>query len=175
MNWEIKFLDYIEQNLHSEKRTRYMKLATLIGEKGIFLGICILLLAIPKKTRKAATAMGLSLILEALICNLILKPAVGRKRPYDLKKKLELLIPKLKDASFPSGHTGATFSAAGALFFSRTKLWIPAALMAMSTAFSRMYFYVHYPTDVLGGAALGLSSGWLAVKMQKVFGKRRKK
>lgn len=174
MNWEFKILDYIEENIQNERWTEAMKLATLIGEKGIFIGICALILGYQKKNRKAAIAIGISLALEVLLGNLILKPMIGRTRPYDIRKKLELLIPKLKDASFPSGHTGATFSAVGALFFSKTKLWIPAALMASSTAFSRMYFYVHYPTDILGGMALGMSSGWMAVKMQKIWGKQKK-
>lgn len=173
MKWEFVVLDYIEKHMQGEKRTFLMKLATLVGEKGIFLAICILIMGFRKKTRKAAVAAAISLIVESIICNLFLKPMVGRTRPYDIREKIELLIPKLKDASFPSGHTGATFSVAGALFFSKIKLWIPAAFLAASTAFSRMYFYVHYPTDILGGIFVGISSGWLAVKLQKIFGKKK--
>lgn len=175
MEWEFKVLDYIENHFQGKIWTRLMKAATMIGEKGIFLGIFTLIMGHYEKTRKTAGAVGISLVLEALLCNLVLKPAVGRTRPYDIRKKLELLIPKLKDGSFPSGHTGATFSTVGALFFSKTRLWIPAAFLATSTAFSRLYFYVHYPTDILGGAALGVSSGWAAVKMQKIWEKKRKR
>ncbi|MBQ0000139.1 MAG: phosphatase PAP2 family protein [Clostridiales bacterium] len=173
MNWEFRVLDFIERKFHSKRWTRMMKLATNFGEKGIFLSIWTLIMGANKKTRKEGVTMGLGLIIEALLCNLVLKPSVGRTRPYDIREKIELLIPKLKDASFPSGHTGATFATAAALFFSKTKMWIPAALMACSTGFSRMYFYVHYPTDILGGAALGVSSGWAAARLQKRWEKKR--
>ena len=66
--------------------------------------------------------MLLSLGLEILCCNFLLKPLVARPRPCDVNRAVQLLIPRPEDFSFPSGHTGASFAAASGLFFSRSRL-----------------------------------------------------
>lgn len=76
-----------------------------------------------------------------------------------------LLIPPPGDASFPSGHTAASFAAVFALKASGSPLWKPALLWALLIAFSRLYLYVHWPSDVLGGAVLGAVVGWLGAKL----------
>ncbi len=78
---------------------------------------------------------------------------------------VRLLIEAPKDFSFPSGHTGASFAAAAALFFVGSRGWIPAAVLAALIGFSRLYLYVHYPTDVLAGALLGIAAGWAACRL----------
>ena len=65
--------------------------------------------------------------------------------------------------SFPSGHTGASFAAASSLWGWQKSFWIPVTILALLIAFSRLYLYVHYPTDVLSGVLLGSLSGWLSV------------
>lgn len=101
-----------------------------------------------------------ALALEVLCCNLILKPFVARIRPCDINTAVQLLVPRPDDFSFPSGHTGAFFSASSALYFSRSRLRFPALVLAVLIGFSRLYLYVHYPTDVLAGAVLGALLGW---------------
>lgn len=146
----------------SEPLNPIMLFITSLGDAGIFwIALSVLLLLIPK-TRKLGIVMALALILEALVCNLMLKPLVARVRPYDLNPAVQLLLKAPADYSFPSGHTGASFAAATALFCQKSRLWIPAAILSVLIAFSRMYLYVHYPTDVLAGAALGIITGWLA-------------
>jgi undecaprenyl-diphosphatase len=97
-----------------------------------------------------------ALALDVLLCNVMLKPLVGRMRPFTVNTGVELLINAPKDFSFPSGHTAASFAAAFALLFVKNKLWIPSMILASLIAFSRLYLYVHYPTDVLAGILLGL-------------------
>ena len=119
------------------------------------------------KTRKVGILVSVALLLDVLTCNVILKPLIARTRPYDVNTAVELLIRAPRDYSFPSGHTAASFAAAAALWFAdKKKLAIPALVLAVLIAFSRMYFYVHYPTDVLGGAILGMVCGWLSYKLQ---------
>ena len=101
-----------------------------------------------------------------------IKPLVGRIRPYDINTAVGLLIPRPTDFSFPSGHTGASFAAAAALEDSNYRLRIPAWVLAVLIAFSRLYLYVHYPTDVLAGAMLGILTGWTATEMVRLFGKK---
>ena len=105
--------------------------------------------------------MAVSLLIEVLFCNLIIKTLVARVRPYDVNTAIELLIKAPTDFSFPSGHTGASFAASSGLYFAKNRLWIPAVILSVLIAFSRLYLYVHYPTDVLAGAFLGIISGWL--------------
>jgi undecaprenyl-diphosphatase len=72
-----------------------------------------------------------------------------------LAREVQLLISAPHDYSFPSGHTLASFEGAGAIFFCNKKYGIPALVLAALIAFSRLYLYVHYVTDVLVGAILG--------------------
>ena len=69
---------------------------------------------------------------------------------------VELLIPPPLDASFPSGHTAASFAAVFALRGSGSPLWKPALAVAILIAFSRLYLYVHYPTDVIFSVFAGI-------------------
>ena len=102
---------------------------------------------------------------RAYLCNVILKPLAARPRPFEVNMGVRLLIEAPKDFSFPSGHTGASFAAAAALFFVGSRGWIPAAVLAALIGFSRLYLYVHYPTDVLAGALLGIAAGWAACRL----------
>ena len=96
-----------------------------------------------------------SLAGNALVCNVILKPLVNRTRPYTLLE-YDILIPPVGDASFPSGHTSASFAAATALYAMNKKWGIAAYIFAAVMGFSRLYLGVHFPTDVLAGAFCGV-------------------
>ena len=85
-----------------------------------------------------------------------------------------LLIPPPGDASFPSGHTAASFAAVFALKASGSPLWKPALVLAVLIAFSRLYLYVHWPSDVLGGALLGAAVGWAGAKLAAAAAERRR-
>ena len=64
--------------------------------------------------------------------------------------------------SFPSGHTAASFTAVTALYCAgEKKLWKISLVLAVLIAFSRLYLYVHYPTDILGGILVGLLCGYI--------------
>ena len=154
-------LDFIQANLRSGILDAFMVFITSLGDRGnIWIGCTVLLLLIPR-TRKAGLAMGIALVLEIICCNVVLKPLVARVRPCDVNTDIRLLIERPLDYSFPSGHTASSFAAASSLYFGRKKLWIPAMILAGLIGFSRLYLYVHYPTDVLAGALIGMMIGWL--------------
>jgi len=166
-HFDLPVLDWILTNLRSPLGDKIMPAITALGDAGIlWIAVTILLLCLPKY-RKAGIAMGTSLLMGLIICNLILKPLAARIRPYDYQLEhfgttIYLLISQPHDYSFPSGHTAASFEAATALFLYNRKLGIPALVLAGLIAFSRLYLYVHYPTDVLFSVALGIGLAFLA-------------
>ena len=82
------------------------------------------------------------------------------------------MIARLSDYSFPSGHTLASFEAATVLMIRDKRIGVPALILAVIIAFSRLYLYVHYPTDVLAGMILGVSIGIFACKAVDLLYKR---
>ena len=115
-----------------------------------------------RKTRRTGYMLALSLVLGLLIGNLTLKPLIARVRPYDANPDFVLLIDRLSDYSFPSGHTLASFEAAAVLLMQYRAKAVPALVLALLIAFSRLYLYVHYPSDVLAGALLGVAFACIA-------------
>ena len=145
---------------------KIMPLITVLGDGGAFWIACAVLMILLKKYRKTGFSAGLALIFGLLICNMILKPWVARIRPYDFQEQagilINLLIEKEHSLSFPSGHTIASFEAATAILLRHKKLGIAAMILACLIAFSRMYLYVHYPTDVIASVFLGIGLAFLA-------------
>ncbi len=161
---EIAVLDFIQVNMRTEFLDFLMPLVSLLGNKGaVWLAMAVIMIIIPR-CRKAGVAMLIALAAGFLICNLTLKPIVARVRPFDIAKMDELLIKAPRDFSFPSGHTTASFAAASALLFIKNRGWIFVMIFAALMAFSRMYLYVHFPTDILGGIIIGFICGYIGVK-----------
>ena len=179
ISFDLPILDWIQAHLQSGFMDKFMPFITLFGEAGIFwIALSILFMIFPK-TRKMGLGMGLAMAMGLLICNVIMKPMIARPRPYDFQmaqfgKMIPLLIEAQHDFSFPSGHTIASFEAAVVLVKNSKKMGIPAMILAVLISFSRMYLYVHYPTDVLAGAVLGITFGILAVSIVNAIDKKRK-
>lgn len=161
MGIEIQILDWI-QNIRTPFGDIIVPLISGLGNAGIiWIALTLVLLVIPK-TRRSGLIMALALIADLILCNGILKNLVARTRPYDVNTAVNLLIEKPVDYSFPSGHTAASFAAVTALYLAgEKKLWKPALVLSILIAFTRMYLYVHYPTDILGGIAVGIISGYI--------------
>ncbi len=168
MGMEIKILDWI-QDLHGPVGDAFWPLVTRLGDGGmVWILLAAVLLIIPG-TRKSGAVLAAALCVDLVLCNRILKPAIARVRPFDVNTAVRLLIPKPGDFSFPSGHTAASFTAAAALWFAgEKKLWKPALVLASFIAFSRLYLYVHYPTDILGGMAMGVIAGFMGFVIVKL-------
>lgn len=153
-----------------------MPLVTSLGNGGIIWIIICIICLIFRKTRKCGITMAMGLILSLIVCNLILKNAVARIRPFEANGILDLLVEIPKDFSFPSGHSSASFVASTVIFFYYKRSGICALVLAAIIAFSRLYLYVHYPSDVLCGTILGVSLAFISkFSFDKLFEYNKKK
>lgn len=163
--WDMQVLDYIQSHLRSAFGDLFFPIVTHLGDMGIvWIAFDIFLLIYPR-TRRLGVTVAMALVLELLCCDLILKPLVARPRPFEVNTAVQLLIDPPGGYSFPSGHTGSSFAVVSALFSSKSRMWIPAAVLAGLIAWSRLYLYVHYPTDVFFAIGLGILCGWLAMRI----------
>ena len=175
MGVEIGILNWI-QNLHTPAADAAMCFVTRLGDGGILWILLTVLLFLIPKTRKSGIILAAALCVDLVLCNGVLKHLFCRIRPCDVNTAVQLLIPRPGDFSFPSGHTAASFAAVAALYLSgERRVWKSALVLAVFIAFSRLYLYVHYPTDILGGIAVGLLSGYMGYRMvKKVYELREK-
>ena len=165
VSFDLPILDWIQSNLQCGFLDAVMPIITLFGEGGIFWIVWALVLFCIPKYRKVGTGMLLALIMGVLVCNVTLKPLVQRPRPYDFQADLgvtiNLLINAQHDFSFPSGHTIASFEAAVVLLLNDKRMGIPAMVICVLVTLSRLYLYVHYPTDVIFSIFAGTGFAFL--------------
>ncbi len=174
MAWEIDFLNFIADNIHSGLMDRLMVLITYLGNGGIlWIGLTAVMLGF-KDTRKAGIASAVSLILMLISVNIIIKPIAGRIRPFEADASLlrAVLISLPKDASFPSGHTAAGFASSVAVLLCRKKLGIIMVILAFLVGISRLYLCVHFPTDVIAGAVIGALLGVVGYCISEYINKK---
>lgn len=162
---EIKILDLL-QRLHTPAGDIFFAGITKLGDAGAIWIILAAALVIFPKMRKHGLAIFAALCIDIVLCNGLLKNLVARVRPCDVNTAVQLLIPRPTDFSFPSGHTAASFAAVAALYFTGDQLiWKSSLILAVLIAFSRLYLYVHYPTDILGGILVGAFAGFVGAKI----------
>lgn len=133
------------------------------------------ILILRRDTRRTGWIIFAALGMGILLCNIVMKNVFQRVRPCDVNTAITLLVKRPSDYSFPSGHTALSFSAVTGLWLSgQLKRWrIPALAFASLIAFSRLYLYLHYPTDILMGVVIGVLCGWMANKMFQMFMDKR--
>ena len=164
---ELAVLDWIQACVRTPFLDRVVPAFTQLSNHGeIWIAMAVLLM-LWKKTRRAGLSVSCGLILDLAVVNMTLKPLIGRIRPFAVNTAVQLLVEAPHDASFPSGHTAVSFAAVGALYASGSPLWKPASVLAALMALSRLYLYVHWPTDIIGGVIVGWLCGWVGAKLVK--------
>ncbi len=159
---DYSILAYISEKWRGGSLDTIWKLFSLLGNYGaVWIALAVLLLFF-RKTRRAGLAMLLALGVGYAVGNVWLKELVMRPRPFVTHTDLTPLLDPGDRWSFPSGHALSSFAAATALFFFHKKTGLLAYLLAVCITFSRLYASVHYPTDVLAGAVLGILCGLAA-------------
>ena len=161
MNWEFDFL-YLLQELHSPVLDKIMVAFTTLGDAGLIWILLAVVLMITKKYRKCGITMALALIMMLVVGNGVLKNIFMRERPCWIDTSVALLIENPHDYSFPSGHTFSSIAAATVILLRNKKAGIAAMVLAVLIAFSRMYLFVHFPTDILASLVLGVITAIIA-------------
>lgn len=137
---------------------------TLLGNGGAIWILAVVILLCTKKYRRQGVLLLAGLVVGVLVGNVCLKHLITRPRPCWLDSSVQLLIANPTDYSFPSGH--ALSSVIGATVLTKTNRCIGYAAIPLAAliAFSRLYLYVHFPSDVLAAAVLGVVIGELAFR-----------
>ena len=172
-------LRWIALNLRAEWLNPVAVFYTSLGNGGwIFIAASVVLLFF-YKTRKAGVSSLTAMLLGLVVTNLTVKPLVARLRPWVIMEDFTVLITSSDPNSFPSGHTCAAFAFAAALIAVLPQKWAKAAALiaAALMGFSRLYVGVHFPSDVLVGALIGVICGfvgaWIAKSIIRWFDGRK--
>lgn len=154
---------YAIQNMHSDFLDKViltiMNITGSYGEMWLVLGALLLIF---KKTRKTGLTVLLSYGLVFLVGQYVLKDLIARPRPCQLDETVALLVSRPSSFSCPSTHSAWAFAAAASVCGWHKKYGIPVVIVALIVAFGRLYLFVHFPTDVLFGIALGILLAVLA-------------
>ena len=155
MAWEFDLL-YWFQGLHHPVLDKIAVAVTSLGNSGIFWILLTIAMLVFCREKKAAWTSALALVFSLLVCNVLLKNLVARDRPCWVDPSVELLVKMPRDFSFPSGHASASFASAVSVFLYYRKQGIATLVLASGIALTRLYLFVHFPTDVLVGMLLGI-------------------
>lgn len=151
---DFSVLHVIQTHMRCAFLDTLMPFVSSLGTHGEVWILWALLLCCSRKYRKDGVCVLVGLLFGLLLGNVILKNVIARPRPCWLNPEMLLLISAPADFSFPSGHTLSSFIAAFLLTKANGKYGYGAIPLACVMAFSRLYLYVHFPTDILGGILL---------------------
>ncbi len=159
MEWEFIILNAL-QNIHKTILDNIMIFLSNIGEYGIVWIIFSFALFIKRKYRACAILVIIALLINYIECDIIIKNIIQRERPC-VVNPIDMIVSIPKSYSFPSGHTSSSFAASTIIFLHNKKFGVTALILAILIAFSRMYLYVHFPTDIIGGIVFGILNALL--------------
>lgn len=157
LDWSILF--FIQNNLVTPINNKIMLFFTSLGDMGIVWIILAIFFIIKKNYRKLGVMLLIALMLELLVGNVILKNIFQRPRPCWIDHSFKLLVARPRDYSFPSAHAFSSFICATVIAKYNKKWGIGALILAFLISFSRLYLFVHFPSDVFVGALLGVVLG----------------
>lgn len=183
LGFDLAVFEWV-QGIQNRFMTALMVTITTLGDEGILFIAMGLVLLFTKKYRKVGFAILIALLVMQICNNLILKDILARPRPFNLfnidpeayalwgGEGAKYFFPNFVHApssySFPSGHTSSAFAAAFAILIYNRKIGIPMTFFAALMGFSRIYVEVHYCTDVIAGAVVGLIYALIAALVIKL-------
>lgn len=180
MNLDWNILYWIQNVMTCPFLDFLMPKITALGNSGAIWLLAAGGLICTKKYRKQGILLLGGLAVGVLVGNVFLKNIIARARPCWLDQSVHLLISFPTDYSFPSGHTLSSVIGATILTKTNPRFGYAEIPLAALIAFSRLYLYVHFPSDVLGGVILGIVIGVLTFRCgdklpEKVYGVCKRK
>ena len=167
MSLDGTILYWIHDTLSCSLLDTLMPKLTLLGNGGAIWLLAAGGMLCTKKYRRQGAILLAALAAGVLVGNVCLKNLIARPRPCWLDSSVQLLISSPTDYSFPSGHTWSAVTGVWVATAANRKFGWVAIPLAAALAFSRLYLYVHFPSDILMGALIGAALGLLAVVLQK--------
>lgn len=166
---ELQILDFIQTFRNPFLDQVFVFISAAAEHGAMWIAAAILLLFV-KKLRPVGILVLSALLLTFVSGELIIKNLVCRPRPFYENSDLQLIVPPPSGFSFPSSHASTSFAAATVIFMFSKKLGAVGFILAFLVAFSRLYLYVHYPSDVICGMILGIFWGIIVVSLyRKLF------
>lgn len=162
MSLDQTVLHWLRDTLTCPALDLLMPKITLLGDNGAIWLLAAGGLLCTKKYRKQGLVLLGGLAASVLVGNVVLKNLIARPRPCWLDTSVQLLIADPTDYSFPSGHTLSSVIGATILTKTDRRFGYAAIPLAALIAFSRLYLYVHFPSDVAAAAVLGVGIGLAA-------------
>lgn len=170
-NFDFLLLNGIQDIFRCNFLDTVIPILTHLGH-GVIWTILGWFLIFTKKYRFNGISIITALTVTVIISEFIIKPIFLRERPYMLNPEITLLIPEPSGTSFPSSHTSTSFASALQFFRINKKAGIAAIIFAAIVAFTRLYLYVHFPTDILGGIILGVCMGVAVIFISEAIRKK---
>jgi len=164
---DVTIINFIQNNFHNPFTDFIFPLITALGTGSAIWLIVAVFMLITKKYRRWGIVLLTAIVLTFIVGEVVLKPLIARLRPFTLYPSIPLLINPPLSFSFPSGHASSSFAAATVLWHVKRKWGIAAVTVATLIAFSRVFLFVHFPSDVLAGAFLGFCIATLACRICK--------
>jgi undecaprenyl-diphosphatase len=168
LKWDTLVLASVTGRLSGDSMVRAMRWISRCADGQAYPAILALIVLLQSNRLKIFTACVLSFAFEVAAYKII-KQSVKRRRPFQqMAGFVNLIVPQ--DAfSFPSGHTAGAFVVATMVSSCWPVSLIPLILWALLVGFSRIYLRVHYPTDVVAGACLGILSAKTGLFLSSVL------
>lgn len=171
---DFAVLDFIHKNFSCSFLDFIMPKITFLGNGGLIWIVSAAAMLIFRKSRKTGAEIFAGLLTAAVTGNILLKNIVRRNRPCWINDGIQMLISVPQDYSFPSGHTMSSFAAAAIIMHFNRRAGIAAYILASMIAFSRLYLYVHFPTDIIAGILSGTAIGYAVCRISKIYSEKHK-
>lgn len=155
-NIDCKIVSFINNKVKNKYLDFIMPKVTRLGDFGLIWNIISIALIISKEYRNIGFKAVTALCLCILLGEGIIKHITKRVRPFVINTDLKILIHKPRGYSFPSGHTASSVAVASILAIYFSQIAVIVFVLAFLIGFSRVYLCVHYPSDVIIGAVLGI-------------------
>lgn len=161
---DIRFYNYLTQHRAGPKLAKFLRFYTRLGD-GYVWGLVLITLfwqysweTLQPMVFRGLSAAGVSLVLYWLV-----KLSTRRSRPFALLDSVKAEVPPLDKYSFPSGHVMNNIAPGVVIFTFFPQFGWPVVLMPLTWGLLRVYFGVHWLTDVLAGTALGIISALISL------------